>query len=225
MAAMLAGVCQVPLTAVLLLFELTRDYRIIIPLMAAVGVSSWVASASSKKPQQSRNLYVKNKPTKLEASSLSVGNVQKVPETSIKTNSSQPESSQVEEGMKLPENSSCVDELCAFDKSLCMANRDLDEEKLISEITVAAAMRTCFIAVAPNVTVHETLEMMLARKEWYALLVRDGNILEGIVTFSGIQQHAERISENGQLKVDTYLFKIFECPYCELCFASFFANV
>ncbi len=33
-----------PLTAVLLLFELTRDYSIIIPTLGAVGVSYWVAS-------------------------------------------------------------------------------------------------------------------------------------------------------------------------------------
>ena len=35
---------QVPLTAVLLLFELTRDYFIIVPTLGAVGISYWVAS-------------------------------------------------------------------------------------------------------------------------------------------------------------------------------------
>lgn len=33
MAATLASVCSVPLTSVLLLFELTKDYRILLPLM------------------------------------------------------------------------------------------------------------------------------------------------------------------------------------------------
>ena len=37
-AAMLASNCSVPLTSVLLLFELTRDYLIILPTMAAVGI-------------------------------------------------------------------------------------------------------------------------------------------------------------------------------------------
>lgn len=32
MAATLASVCSVPLTSVLLLFELTKDYRILLPL-------------------------------------------------------------------------------------------------------------------------------------------------------------------------------------------------
>jgi len=38
MAAVLAASARAPLTAILLLFELTRDYRIVLPLMA-VGLS------------------------------------------------------------------------------------------------------------------------------------------------------------------------------------------
>ncbi|MBW4421377.1 MAG: chloride channel protein [Myxacorys californica WJT36-NPBG1] len=43
MAAVLAASVNAPLTAVLLLFEMTRDYRIVLPLMAAVGLSVWLA--------------------------------------------------------------------------------------------------------------------------------------------------------------------------------------
>ncbi len=42
MAAVLAGAVRAPLTSVLLLFEMTRDYRIVLPLMAAVGLCAWV---------------------------------------------------------------------------------------------------------------------------------------------------------------------------------------
>lgn len=42
MAAVLAGSVRAPLTAILLMFELTRDYRIVLPLMAAVGLSVWL---------------------------------------------------------------------------------------------------------------------------------------------------------------------------------------
>lgn len=42
MAAVLAASARAPLTAILLLFELTRDYRIVLPLMAAVGLSVWL---------------------------------------------------------------------------------------------------------------------------------------------------------------------------------------
>jgi len=40
MAAVLAGSARAPLTALLLLFELTHDIRIVLPLMAAVGLSA-----------------------------------------------------------------------------------------------------------------------------------------------------------------------------------------
>ncbi|GMY30720.1 chloride channel protein CLC-f [Fagus crenata] len=48
MAATLASVCSVPLTSVLLLFELTRDYRILLPLMGAVGLAIWVPSVTNQ---------------------------------------------------------------------------------------------------------------------------------------------------------------------------------
>ncbi|CAL1365688.1 unnamed protein product [Linum trigynum] len=55
MAATLASVCSVPLTSVLLLFELTKDYRIILPLMGAVGLAIWVPSVANqpKEPELS----------------------------------------------------------------------------------------------------------------------------------------------------------------------------
>ncbi|MFN3926533.1 MAG: chloride channel protein [Pseudanabaenaceae cyanobacterium] len=42
MAAVLAGTVRAPLTSVLLLFEMTRDYRIVLPLMSAVGLCAWL---------------------------------------------------------------------------------------------------------------------------------------------------------------------------------------
>ncbi|KAH1194151.1 Chloride channel protein CLC-f [Glycine max] len=48
MAATLASACSVPLTSVLLLFELTKDYRILLPLMGAVGLAIWVPSVTNR---------------------------------------------------------------------------------------------------------------------------------------------------------------------------------
>ena len=45
--AMLASNCGVPLTSILLLFELTRDYLIIVPAIAAVGISFWISSLAA----------------------------------------------------------------------------------------------------------------------------------------------------------------------------------
>lgn len=46
MAGVLASVCRVPLTAILLLFELTGNAKIILPLMGTVGVASWAVKYS-----------------------------------------------------------------------------------------------------------------------------------------------------------------------------------
>lgn len=53
MAAVLAASAKAPLTAILLLFELTRDYRIVLPLMAAVGLSVWLVELRSPLPSSS----------------------------------------------------------------------------------------------------------------------------------------------------------------------------
>ncbi len=45
MAAVLAGAVRAPITAIMLLFEMTNDYHIILPLMAAVIVSIFIAEA------------------------------------------------------------------------------------------------------------------------------------------------------------------------------------
>lgn len=56
MAAVLAGSAKAPLTAILLLFELTRDYRIVLPLMAAVGLSIWLVERLKPTPSKGKNL-------------------------------------------------------------------------------------------------------------------------------------------------------------------------
>ena len=56
MAAVLAGSAKAPLTAILLMFELTRDYRIVLPLMAAVGLSIWLVELLKPTQSQGQNL-------------------------------------------------------------------------------------------------------------------------------------------------------------------------
>jgi H+/Cl- antiporter ClcA/CBS domain-containing protein len=49
MAAVLASSARAPLTAILLMFELTRDYRIVLPVMACVGLSIWAIERMNPK--------------------------------------------------------------------------------------------------------------------------------------------------------------------------------
>ncbi|GAB1542676.1 chloride channel protein [Scytonema sp. NUACC21] len=56
MAAVLAASVRAPLTAILMLFELTRDYRIVLPLMAAVGLSVWLVDRMKPNSNSNSNL-------------------------------------------------------------------------------------------------------------------------------------------------------------------------
>jgi H+/Cl- antiporter ClcA len=67
MAAVLAGTVRAPLTSVLLLFEMTRDYRIVLPLMAAVGLCAWVLDQiDTSKPANQMIVQLSNLPADIE---------------------------------------------------------------------------------------------------------------------------------------------------------------
>ncbi|CAN0927007.1 Chloride channel protein CLC-e, partial [Linum grandiflorum] len=74
MAATLAGVCQVPLTAVLLLFELTHDYRIVLPLLGAVGLSSWITSGQMRRDTKDIRKQEEQNPIQTQPNSTSTTN-------------------------------------------------------------------------------------------------------------------------------------------------------
>ncbi|AFY96327.1 chloride channel protein [Chamaesiphon minutus] len=63
MAAVLASSARAPLTSILLMFELTRDYRIVLPVMACVGLSIWAIERMNPKSKM---------PDKLDKLALSV---------------------------------------------------------------------------------------------------------------------------------------------------------
>jgi CIC family chloride channel protein len=50
MGAVFAGVIRAPMTSVVMIFEITRDYAVIVPLMIANLVSYFIASKIQKKP-------------------------------------------------------------------------------------------------------------------------------------------------------------------------------
>ncbi len=48
MGAVVAGTTQAPITAMIIIFEMTRDYRLILPLMIAIVISTMLSSYMSK---------------------------------------------------------------------------------------------------------------------------------------------------------------------------------
>jgi CIC family chloride channel protein len=59
MGAVFAGITYAPFTAIILLFELTQDYNIILPLMFTVGITLLVAKALDPESMDSRKLLKK----------------------------------------------------------------------------------------------------------------------------------------------------------------------
>lgn len=55
-ASTLAAIFRAPLTASLLLFEITRNYDVLIPLLASAGVASLVSDIVESKVEQSKAL-------------------------------------------------------------------------------------------------------------------------------------------------------------------------
>ncbi|EPS60951.1 hypothetical protein M569_13849, partial [Genlisea aurea] len=166
MAATLAGVCQVPLTAVLLLFELTQDYRIVLPLLGAVGLSSWIASKGGTSVNNVRN----SKP----------GN--RYRDYSVVTSADAEESDGRNNG------------ICEIESSLCLnEGPDDDADSLASEMSVSQAMRTEYVRIPLRSDVMDVVSLMLEAKQPYALIVDDDCRLVGELTLRDIQQSLESL--------------------------------
>lgn len=170
MAATLAGVCQVPLTSVLLLFELTQDYRIVIPLLAAVGMSSWITSPRVKR----RDSEDSNK-----VDESTSGNLQ--------DDASTRNFGSVSSGYSYLKVASSADDVCELESSRCFDDSDTETEELQRKIPVSQAMRTRFATVFRSTLVDEAVSLMLAEKQSYALIVDDDNLLSGILSLEDIQ--------------------------------------
>lgn len=190
MAATLAGVCQVPLTAVLLLFELTQDYRIVLPLLGAVGLSSWVTSGQSKRG----DLQSKGSPKLQEKISE---NQQPDNTTPSISNGSLPS-----EKKSNNNDSNSTSDLCEIESSLCIEDSNNDAENLETNIFVSQAMRTRYVTVTMNTLLTEALTLMLTEKQPCAMIIDDENILIGLLTLGGIQEFGKYAkSTSGRSKV------------------------
>ncbi|PKA51354.1 Chloride channel protein CLC-f [Apostasia shenzhenica] len=173
MAATLASVCSVPLTSVLLLFELTKDYRILLPLMGAVGLAIWVPSIAN----QSQDSDLVNTRTNLRGySSL------------LSTQGGY--SNAWREGQE--------HELSAFGMDMHSHETD-DDEALLDELQVSQAMSQNFVKVLPNISLKDALRLMNDKRQDCILVVDSEDFLDEILTLgdlNGSGVEASRESPN-----------------------------
>ncbi|KAL0402757.1 UNVERIFIED_CONTAM: Chloride channel protein CLC-e [Sesamum radiatum] len=176
-----SGVCQVPLTAVLLLFELTQDYRIVLPLLGAVGLSSWITSDKTRKRAIDDNRELKNGNNAIATSRGRYSYDLEVNSTSSDTNEQNGNS------------------ICELESSLCLNDdSDDDADYLANEILVSEAMKTKYVKALMSTSLIDVVSLMLEEKQSCAVIVDDNNQLVGQLTISDIQQFIELSRAKGR---------------------------
>jgi len=165
MAATLAGVCKVPLTSALLLFELTHDYRIVLPLLGAVGLSSWIAS-----PQR----FSKSIRSKLDSLEEKSSLAQQ--ENSLPTQNKQ---------VRYMDTADSSQELCKIESSLCVY--DANDENMFENLSVAEVMKTNYFSVSMTTPLVEALDLMLAEKQPFVIVTENNRSVIGLLALKSIQ--------------------------------------
>ncbi|KAF7037269.1 hypothetical protein CFC21_047685 [Triticum aestivum] len=184
MAATLAGVCKVPLTSVLLLFELTQDYRIVLPLLGAVGLSSWIASS------QRFSTSSKGKLDSLEEKTSTIEEAKNVPTQTQQLTS--------------VDSVDATAELCKLESSLCVY--DVRDDNVLENLTVAETMKTRYISVSLKTPVVEALNLMLVEKQPFVMITERNKSLLGLLTVKDFQDFCKNVkSTRMQPEVDECL--------------------
>ncbi|XP_073154441.1 chloride channel protein CLC-f isoform X2 [Henckelia pumila] len=164
MAATLASVCSVPLTSVLLLFELTRDYRILLPLMGAVGLAIWVPSVTAQ-PKEPEVSDTRRSPRGYCALS--------------------PDEDKNEDIWRQNGEGNDV-ELSVISNS--KNHQSTDIEMLLEDLKVSQAMSNNYLKVSPMQTVREALNCMTDGQQNCVIVVDAEDYLEGILTYGDIKR-------------------------------------
>jgi hypothetical protein len=183
MAATLAGVCQVPLTAVLLLFELTQDYRIVLPLLGAVGLSSWITSGQTRRRDVTEIKKLEHNSSTTQQPGMSSCSTSGLSSSSSST---------------LAEKAFYISNLCEVESSLCVNDFDIEAEDMEKRISVSEAMRTRFVTVLMSTSLKDAVSLMLTEKQSCAMIVNDNNILIGLLTLGGIEEFSKIVKARSE---------------------------
>ncbi|XP_052207401.1 chloride channel protein CLC-f isoform X3 [Diospyros lotus] len=173
MAATLASVCSVPLTSVLLMFELTKDYMILLPLLGAVGLAIWVPSVT--------------KPSKeMEAS-----------DTRSLTRDYSPISHSEDKHNGIWRRAGDRNELELSVLGNGENHEAFDEDSILEDLKVSQAMSKNYVAVSPSLTLKGAIKSMHDNQQHCVLVVDVEDFLEGILTYGDIKRFLSSQSGEG----------------------------
>jgi CIC family chloride channel protein len=207
MAATFGASTRAMFTSIIFLFELTRDYNSIIPLMLATALAVLVASLLTHESIMTEKLTRRGLrvPSDYHVDALRTTTVGAVMSTDVETISSDAVMSDVAKRFQVKGHSAfpVVD-----DGGRCVGviARDdvLDEDRWNDETAVTEVMASDIVSVAPNDTVSDALERML-QEDVEHLPVIDAERLVGICTRTDVMrarraQHAHEQPEPGWLQ-------------------------
>lgn len=194
MAATLASVCSVPLTSVLLLFELTKDYRILLPLMGAVGLAIWVASIANQ-----------SKDTESGDAQGSLHAYLALTDNGVEQN-----------GQNILRKTGDANEV-----ELCIVSDGIGadvitDDDLLHDVKVSQAMSTSYVKVSAKVTLKEAMQLMIENQQNCVLLVDDEGLLEGIMTLGDLQRQVQGAA-NVNAQGDTITLDVNTIPVSSVC--------
>lgn len=161
MAALLAANCKVPLTAILLMFEYTQDFRIILPLMGCVGVASWVANIAEEKPRAPKQ----------------------------EAGGAKQEGSEGSEGAEQEEEQKGGITRVIDDVALSQALvEDAAIERALQKLQVSVAMASDYLTLPADSGVDEAGSLLVASGARCAIVVDANNGVVGILTHEAVQR-------------------------------------
>lgn len=195
MGAMFSGFTYAPITSIMLLFEITNDYPIILPLMAVVGVATLVSRAldadsldSHELGQKGLRLHDETELSVLEnvtAAEVMSSPVEMIPETATLQDIAQWMARTRHTGVPVSDGSGRVAGLITYSE----LHHAYDEANESPESAVAKGiMRTAFPTITPGSSVTEALRRMQAENVDRILVVapEDPRTVQGIITKSDI---------------------------------------
>ncbi|KAM0941630.1 putative CBS domain, chloride channel, voltage gated, chloride channel, core [Dioscorea sansibarensis] len=199
MAATLASVCSVPLTSVLLLFELTKDYRILLPLMGAVGLAIWVPSVA--------NQFKKSEALERRVSGHGYSSVLS-------------DEDKIEAAWKQSDGNDDM-ELSNLENHNCYQGT-INEENVLEHLKVSQAMSKTFITVLPTSTLSYSIELMQNNQQNCVLVVDKENLLEGILTLGDIRRNGFGVhAETPSTPEDSAINGVNACLVSSCCVRGF----
>ncbi|KAK4751553.1 hypothetical protein SAY87_005035 [Trapa incisa] len=191
MAATLASVCSVPLTSVLLLFELTKDYRILLPLMGAVGLAIWVPSVTNQDKEPDTSDTRKS--------------VRGYSHLSHEVDNNQVEWGHTDgHGLELTVIGSDSD------------STPHNEDAVLQDLMVSDAMSKNYVKLSPSSTLKDATKGMIDGQQKCVLVVGNEDLLEGILTYGDIKRYLAKKScdaSNGDLAYEDAIV----CPVSSVC--------